>query len=226
MQTENKEIIKDLLSRNWNYVVLVLCIILFWHSCKGSAVPVVAKTIKTKEVKGKFEAVKPKQENVVKYVKGKTIYKTNAEDKFLQGQIDVLIAENKALQQFYNEASDSLKQALYNKAIEIKSFNQDFEDDKLKITTSGLVRGEIQSIKLDYTIKPQTIELPKQKETFLRLLAGGSFGINKELNQFTYSASTGLQNKKGNIIRGTYQRIGTNEYYLAGYEFSVFNWKR
>jgi len=226
MKTENQLIVKDLLSRYWKYLVLAICIILIWHSFKGSSAPEVAKTIQSKEVKGKFEAVKPKQEPIVEYVKGKTIYKTNPEDKFLQGQIDALIAENKALQQYYNEASDSLKQALYNKAIEIKSFNQDFEDDKLKITTSGLVRGEIQSIKSDYTIKPQTIELPKQKETFIRLLAGGSFGINKELNQFTYSASAGLQNKKGNIIRGTYQRIGSAEYYLAGYEFSIFNWKR
>jgi hypothetical protein len=205
---------------------LIIAIIFLWLRGCQSETPAVAKTIQTKEVKGKFEAVKPKQENVVKYVKGKTIYKTNTEDKFLQGQIDALIAENKALQQYYNEASDSLKIALYNKAIEIKSFNQDFEDDKLKITTSGLVRGEVQLIKLDYTIKPQTIELPKQKETFLRLLAGGNIGINKELNQFTYSATAGLQNKKGNIIRGTYQRIGSAEYYLAGYEFSVFNWKR
>lgn len=222
MQTENKEIIKDLLSRNWKYVVLVLCIILLWHSCKGSAVPGVAKTIKTKEVKGKFEAVKPKQEPIVEYVKGKTIYKTNPEDKFLQGQIDALIAENKVLQQYYNEASDSLKQALYNKAIEIKSFNQDFEDDKLKITTSGLVRGEIQSIKSDYTIKPQTIELPQEKEVVFRLLGGVEYGNNITLSNSILKANLGFQNRKGNVVRVSADNF--RNVYVA-YDFSIFKIK-
>lgn len=229
MKTENQLIVKDLLFRYWIYAFAIICFILLIRSCKGDAAPGIAKTIQTKEVKGKFEAVKPKHE-VVSTVHRKSStepkYITSNEDKFLQGQIDILIAENKALQQYYNEASDSLKNAMFEKAIEIKSFNQIFEDDKLKSEVSGIVSGEVQSLKLDYTIKPQTIELPKQKETFLRLLAGGSLGINKELNQFNYSASAGIQNKKGNVIRGTYQRIGSNEYYLAGYEFSIFNWKR
>lgn len=66
----------------------------------------------------------------------------------------------------------------------------------------------------------------KQKETFLRVLVGGGLGINKELNQFTYSAAAGLQNKKGNIIRGRFQKIGAQSYYLAEYDFSILNWKR
>lgn len=38
--------------------------------------------------------------------------------------------ENKVLQQMYNEASDSLKKAMYLKAIELKSFTNTFEDEK------------------------------------------------------------------------------------------------
>lgn len=207
-------------------IVLAIAILCLWFKgCSGNE-PAVAKTIKIKEVKGKFEAVKPIQKPVVQNPSTEPKYRTSNNDEFLQSQINQLIAENKALQDFYNEASDSLQKALYEKAIEVKSFSQTFEDDKLKITSSGLVRGEIQSLKSDYTIKPQTIELPKQKETFLRVLVGGGFGINKELNQTTWKANLGLQNKKGNIIRASVQRIGAQQYYVAEYDISILNWKR
>lgn len=205
---------------------LLIAILFLWlKGCSGNE-PAVAKTIQTKEVKGKFEAVKPIQKPVVQNPSTEPKYRTSNNDEFLQSQINQLIAENKALQDFYNQASDSLQKALYEKAIEVKSFSQTFEDDKLKATSSGLVRGEIQSLKLDYTIKPQTIELPKQKETFLRVLVGGGFGINKELNQTTWKANLGLQNKKGNIIRASVQRIGSQQYYVAEYDISILNWKR
>lgn len=208
---------------------LIIAIIFLWLRGCQSDTPQVAKTIQTKEVKGKFPAVKPKQEIVStepRKASTEPKYRTSDEDKFLQGQIDILIAENKALKQFYNEASDSLKQVMFDKAIEVKSFNQTFEDDKLKSEVSGLVRGEVQSLKLDYTIKPQTIELPKQKETFLRVLAGSGIGINKELNQPVYNVNLGFQNRKGNIIRGSFQKIGSQDYFLAQYDFSILNWKR
>lgn len=207
---------------------LLIAILFLWFKGCSDNEPAVAKTIQTKEVKGKFEAVKPIQEPIQNHIgeANKKVYKNSNNDEFLQSQINQLIAENKALQEFYNEASDSLQKALYQKAIEVKSFSQTFEDDKLKITSSGLVRGEIQSLKSDYTIKQQTIELPKQKETFIRVLAGAGVGLNKELNQFVWKANLGLQNKKGNIIRASAQRIGAQQYYLAEYDISIFNWKR
>lgn len=211
---------------------LLIAMILLWLRGCQIDTPQVAKTITTKEVKGKFEAVKPIQTpiknhivEVNKKVKSKN-YKESEIEKLLQGQIDELVFENERLNYEFNKASDSLKKAMYDKAIDLKSFNQYFEDDKLKSEVSGLVRGEVQSIKLDYTIKPQTIELPKQKETFLRILVGGGFGLNKELNQTTYKLNAGFQNKKGNVIRGSYQQIGSQEYYLAEYDFSILNWKR
>ena len=54
------------------------------------------------------------------------------------------------------------------------------------------------------------------------MLTGGGIGINKELNQGTWKANVGFQNKKGNIIRGSFQRIGNQDYYLAEYDFSLF----
>lgn len=207
---------------------LLIAILFLWlKGCSGHE-PAVAKTIQTKEVKGKFEAVKPIQKPIIITIPGtnEIVYKESGNEKLLQSQIDQLISENKSLQEFYNQASDSLQKELYNKAIEVKSFNQTFEDDKLKATSSGFVRGEIQSLKLDYTIKPQTIELPKQKETFIRVLAGAGVGMNKELNQFVWKANLGFQNKKGNIIRASFQQIDKKQYYLAEYDISILNWKR
>jgi hypothetical protein len=205
---------------------LLIAILFLWLKGCSANQPSAAKTIQTKELKGKFEAVKPIQKPVVQNSSTEPKYRSSNNDEFLQSQINQLIAENKALQEFYNQASDSLQEALYNKSIEVKLFSQIFEDDKLKITSSGLVRGEIQSLKADYTIKPQTIELPKQKETFLRVLVGGGVGLNRDLNQFVYKANLGLQNKKGNIIRASVQRIDKQQYYLAEYDISILNWKR
>jgi hypothetical protein len=126
------------------------------------------------------------------------------------------------LQQFYNEASDSLKIALYNKAIEIKSFNQTFEDNHLKATSSGLVRGEIQSLKLDYTIKPQTIETPPEKEVVFRLLGGFEYGNNTTLSNSIFKANLGFQNRNGNIFRASIDNL---ENIYIGYDFSIFNIK-
>lgn len=217
------------------FVAVALAIIILFMFLRGctSSTPQVA-IIKTPEVKGKFEAVKPNQKSLVQNLSTEPSstntepkHITSNETEFLQTQIDELIAENKALNNAYAEASDSLKTAMYQKAVEPKWFDHTFDDEKLTANIYGtLAGGEVKSIKMDYTIKTQKIEAPKPKETFLRVLGGGSVGINKELNQFTYSASVGFQNKKGNIIRGQYQKIGSQDYYLAGYEFSILNWKR
>lgn len=205
------------------FISLVI-LILFFKGCSGDSVPNIQ--VATKEIKGKFEAVKPIQTQITKRFPDIRKTLTQKEDNFLQGQIDVLIAENKALQQFYNESSDSLKTALYNKAIELKSFNHTFDNDTITATTSGLVRGEIQSINLEYKIKPIKIEVPKTKETVFRLLAGGGVGINKELNQISYNYTAGFQNKKGNVIVGNFQKIGSENVYSVKYLFSIWNIKK
>ena len=77
-------------------------------------------------------------------------------------------------------------------------------------------------MKADYTIKAKSIDLPYQKSFRYRILAGGEVGINKELNQGVIKANLMFQNKKGNIISGSYQKIGSQEYYLAGFHKNLF----
>lgn len=118
---------------------------------------------------------------------------------------------------------DSIKQAeLYRLATELKNFESNFEDENLKLTINGIIAGnEVKEITPTYTIKERKVDVP-QKQVKFRMLVGGGFGINKELNQGTWKANVGFQNQKGNIIRASFQRIGNQDYYLAEYDFSLF----
>jgi hypothetical protein len=122
---------------------------------------------------------------------------------------------------------DSIKQAeLYRLATELKNFESNFEDENLKLTINGIIGGnEVKEITPTYTIKAKKIDVP-QKQVKFRMLVGGGLGINKDLNQSTYKFNAGFQNQKGNIIRGSFQRIGNQDYYLAEYDFSIFKISR
>ena len=218
MEIQNKK------SANINLILIafsaILLVILFFKGCSGDTETKPA-TIKIPAISGKFESVKPTHEVIRDTILiGQKLSKPN--DEYLQRQINELILENKALQQFYNEASDSLKTTLFNKAIELKSFSHTFDNDTLKATASGIVRGEVQSIKLDYTIKPQTIELPSEKETIFRLLAGLEYGNNISLSNSIFKANLGVQNRKGNVIHASVDNL-KNVY--IGYNISLFSIK-
>jgi hypothetical protein len=220
MNTIDKAILIDVFKRTWKYLLIVVIIILLYKQCNQQ--PQLVTKIVTKEVKGKFQEVKPIHDTILI-----TRTLTNSkEDKFLQGQIEQLIKENKGLTEYFNEASDSVRLLMYERAVELKSFAHTFENDTIKATTSGIVQGEVKSIKLDYTIKPQTIEIPKPKEKVFSLLAGGGFGIDTELRQPIYKANLGFQNKKGNVYFASFQRIGSNDFITAEINFNIFSIKK
>lgn len=220
MNTIDKAILIDFFKRSWKYILIVFLIILLYKQCNRQ--PQLVTKIVTKEVKGKFQSVKPIHDTIL-------ITRTltdSKEDKFLQGQIEQLIKENKGLTEYFNEASDSVRLLMYQRAVELKTFAHTFENDTIKATTSGIVQGEVKSIKLDYTIKPQTIEIPKPKEKVFSLLAGGGFGIDTQLSQPIYKANLGFQNKKGNVYFASFQRIGSNDFITAEINFNIFSIKK
>lgn len=206
------------LNTAFKIIITILLVVLIILMNKCNPTPATITKYVTKEVKGKFPAVKPVHDTIIKRITIK-----NDEDKFIQGQIDALIAENLTLQKYYNEASDSLKTALFNKAIELKSFNQTFEDSLIKSDVSGIVQGEVKSLKLDYTIKPQTINLPPQKENVFRLLGGFEYGNNTGLSNSIFKANLSVQNRKGNIFRAS---LDNQQNIYVGYDFSIFSIKR
>jgi len=133
-----------------------------------------------------------------------------------------LARENDSLKANYAIISDSLKSKEYFKAIELNSFSTKFEDDNLLLNINGTIRGEVQEITPSYTIKERKIDIvPKQ--TVFRLLAGAEIGSSIITPKLNIKANLMLQNKRGDIISGSYD---TNQIYWIGFNKSIFNIKR
>lgn len=202
-QKEIKEFLKSQLFK-WLGWVLFFCV-LFFKGCKSEHTPIIA-------TKGTFKTdtiiLHEKIKGETKIVKGKiiTVYKNNEINK-------ELALENYNLQIAYINAKDSLeKEKLYKTAIELKSFNQPFENDNFKANVKGIVQGEVKSIQLDYEIKKVPI-----KETKFRMLLGAGVNFNAaDLN-------IGFQNAKGNMLEFGYD---TEKNIRIGYKQSIFSIKR
>lgn len=197
---------------------ILLFIVLWFRGCSGTTPsPQIAKVI-IPEVKGKFEANKPVNVPIGQKVsKGKTVYKDNPINP-------KLLAENEKLKQDFAKASDSIKKLQFAKAIQLNEFSSTFEDDNLLLNINGIVQGEVKEITPNYTVKEKKVEVPvKAKETVFRLLGGMEFGNNTKLDGFAAKANLMLQNRKGNIISGSFD---TNQNIWIGYNFSIFDIKR
>ena len=212
-----------LLKESFKYLGWVLLFAFLWFKgCSPTPkTPQIVKVI-VPEVKGKFQAKKPvnvkikpssrRQEN------GKTVYKDNPIDP-------LLLAENEKLKQDFAKEIDSLKRIIaYNKSVQLNKFSSDFEDDNVVININGIVQGEVKEITPSYTIKEKKVEVQvKPKETVFRLLGGFELGNNTKLDGFKAKGNLMLQNKKGNIISGSFD---TNQTIWLGYNFSIFDIKR
>jgi len=226
----DKDIIKSLLNEFLKYLGWILLFVFLWfRGCSGSVQsPQIAKVI-VPEVIGKFESKKPTHvrimtksvhDTVVMYKKGQNVYMKNPIDK-------KLIAENEKIKIDFAKANDSIKKLSFNKAIQLNKFYTKFDDDNLVLNIEGVVQGEVKEITPSYTIKEKKIEVPvKQKETVLRVLAGGGIGLNKELNQAAYNLNLNFQNRKGDIISAEYLNIGGQQFGMIGFKKSIINIKR
>lgn len=195
----------------------------WFHGCSGNdtkpvKVLVPAVTGKLESKKPESKPIKIKQEPISEVKKDGLVYKENLLNK-------KLIEENKKLKSDYSKMSDSLKSKAYDKAIELNIFSYKSEDKYLKLTIDGIVRGEVQQITPIYEIKEREAEAIV-KQTYLRVLAGGSVGINKDLNQGVYKLDVDFQNQKGDIISVEYLRVNNQDYGVVGFKKSILNFKR
>lgn len=206
------------------FFILGCFVALWFKGCSSSEIPNVYAKVTVPEVKGSFQAKKPFHEpivinanNTANMQKGETTYIENPIDK-------KLIAENEKLKSDYEKANESIKQLSFNKAIQLNKFSTKFEDENLLLNINGIVQGEVKEITPNYTIKEKKIEVPvKQKETVFRLLGGLEVGNNRHLDAFKLKANLMFQNKKGNIISGSFD---TNQTIWVGYNVSIFDVKR
>ena len=200
MKTE-KTISQFITPKVFYFALGVFLTLFFMRGCKSEPnIQIATKgTFKTDTI-----ILHEKTPSEIKIVKGKEIivYKNNEINK-------ELALENYNLQIAYINAKDSLeREKLYKTAIELKSFNQPFENDNFKANIKGIVQGEVKELQLDYEIK----KVPEKVVKF-RLLAG--LGINTD----AVNANLGFQNKKGGIFEVGYD---TEKRINIGYKVSLF----
>lgn len=202
---QDKELKSVILSRLFYFLLGAFLVLFFTRGCKSEHTPIIAK-------KGNFKTdtiiLHEKIPGKTIKVKGKEIivYKNNEINK-------ELALENYNLQIAYINAKDSLeKEKLYKSAIELKSFNQPFENDNFKANVKGIVQGEVKTMQLDYELK----KLPIEKTRFRMLLGAG-------INFNAADINLGFQNAKGNIIEVGYD---TEQNIRIGYKQSIFSIKR
>jgi hypothetical protein len=179
------------------------------------------------EIGGSITATEPvKHDEPIKYLPSKVIKSTEDSLDLMAAQEVIARVNNqyKSLADDYDCLSDSLKRAKYREVVKPKSFSQPFEDSLFSGTITGIVfNGEVQNgTRFDYMLKERKIK-QKQKELLLRVLAGGEVGINKELNQGIWKANLSVQDAKNNLYTGSFQKIGGQEYWLAGFQKSIFS---
>lgn len=197
-------------------VILVLCFLLFFKDCSTKSKPI---TVTIPEVKGKFEPrpIVHKPIIIEKKSFGQILSKN---DKSLKVN-PIYIQQTDSLLKAYKTENDSLKTALYKKAIQLNNFNSSFEDEYLKLSINGIVRGEIKELIPNYTIKEKQVEI-KPKEVKFRVLAGFEAGNTLLFDKPLFKANLGFQNAKGTILTVSYD---TEQRFFVGYNFTVFNVK-
>jgi len=201
---------------------VLLFAVLWFNGCSSSKSTLQTAKVKVPEVRAKFKAKKPAHEPVISKIKHtkkrETIYKDNPIDK-------KLIAENEKLKQEFSKETDSLKkEILFAKVAQLNKFSTKFEDENLVLNINGIVQGEVKEITPNYIIKEKKIEVPvKVKETVFRVLGGMEVGNTAQLNAFKLKANLMFQNRKGNIISGSFD---TNQTVWVGYNISIFDVKR
>lgn len=205
-------------------VVAILAILIFnwFRSCSPEPIKPNTQTVIIPEKKGTFKPQKPESRPI-------DIKQTPITDKKKDGVVVVenplnkkLIEENEKLKADYSKMSDSLKSKAFDKANQLNNFSSKFEDDNLLLNINGIVRGEVQEITPSYTIKSQKVEVPV-KQTVFRLLGGAEIGSSIITPKLNFKANLMFQNRKGDIISGSYD---TNQTIWIGYNKSIFNIKR
>lgn len=176
-------------TRKSMYIVALIAIIIFLciHKCNPDK-----EIIIIPEEKGSFTDTIVKHNTitdtvfstkyVTKYKESINVWKS--ENDSLKSQILKLLAENK---------KDSVF-TLIDKELSLKTFNGNFENESVLIGYSGIVKGEVKAIDIDYTIKEKQIELKNKLEVF----AGPKLGY--ELQSEKLNLGLGIDAKYGNML--------------------------
>lgn len=161
------------------YVGLLMCVV-FWHrSCQEAKT---TKTIKVNlpQIDGSFSAQKPIHSRVNIDSLAKVIRDTIHPEVFYLTEIMELadLKTDSLLEEYQNLESEYKRYKLFQEFVSTKTFKQKYEDQYLTATINGLVRGEVESMQLDYTLKPRTIETEIEVRRKKRFSIGPYFGYD------------------------------------------------
>ena len=192
----------------------VFCL-LFFKSCEQTEIEITVP-----EVTGTIPSVNPTE------IDHDTIYidRWRVKDSIITVKLKNPV--NDSLAVAYKNATDEIERyKLYLQSIQIKKYSQEFDDEYLNLTVFGDVQGDIKKMGLDYTLKERKVKT-KVPETVFRITLGGQVRTDFGLSDPSYDITTGLQGRKGNILRLGYSRMDGKDYLLAGYEFSILDLKK
>ena len=197
----------------WQLLVVILVFIIFLqNSCEPTKIKKDGNVIITKPKHGSISINKPEEiKNSIKYkyitLKGDTIT--------LENPINIELAEQ------YKKEKDSLqKEILFYKAIQKRKYKNKFEDKHILGTVYAETTGTLDSIGIEYDIKPDTIKI---KQPVFSLLGGLSLQSNMNTLKTYPGLNLGFQNKKKDIILFG---INTNQDVEVKYVKNIFTIKK
>ena len=192
-------------------------------NCKGEQ-----QTVLVPEVKGSFKAEKPNEKIIylTKYVKqknGQNLSKNDKSEKTKKSpenksKIDSLLALNSEITRKFNELNSKEKTKKYQEAIELKEFSKKYEDSTISISACGLVRGVVEELGFDYTIKERKIPV---KQPIL-IMGGVTVGATKNFDKNVISTSAGVQLRNGKQLE---VGLDTEQRILVGVKAPIFKIK-
>ncbi len=199
------------------YLGWILLFIVLWF--KGCESPQPATTqIKIKEVIKTLPADTIIKHHVVK-VPNKTNDKLSKDILQMYDRLEAYQEEIDNMQSEYAYSDSIQKAKMYAMATELKKFDSEFEDDKIKLLISGYVSGsEVKEITPTYTIKEQKIDVPLPKRK-ISVLGGVFIANNIQLQKPLFGAELGLINKKGNLLKIAFD---TDKRFYFGYSKKFF----
>lgn len=177
------------------YISVLICIIIFLcvFKCEGKKEYIIIP-----EKKGSFSDTIIKHDTIDL---SKTIYVPKYIVKYekninnWQSEIDSLKAHILSL--VNSNEIDSIKYILDHE-LALKAFNGTKEDENIEVNYSGIVKGELKAIDIDYKIKEQKVEIPSKLEFF----AGPRLQVKTEPYKFqeAYNLGVDLYARYGSMI--------------------------
>lgn len=170
---------KSLLTLNFShmkthisYIIIIAIILIFTIDCNGRK----GQTVKLPERKGKTSIAPPKTQTVARTVTDfkrvtDTVDLTDKERAKYESELERVLRDNDSAYAYFMKANDSLQAEIYKRSIEPKYFYNVLNDSLVKIETDGIVRGNIESTQIRYTLKPRTASIQPQRAIIIGAMA-------------------------------------------------------